>query len=83
MFTGTNHRLSWLVAAPAAVAFTGLAVFLWALEKAGAGLQIVSAGATAMAIAAQFLLVERVRARDRQRMLDLLRVLNRPGDLRE
>jgi len=81
MFTGTNNRSQWLVALPAPMAFAAFALFVWAMAKAGLGMQLLTATATAAMVFLHYLAVERTRARDRERMLALLRVLNRPGDL--
>jgi PAS domain S-box-containing protein len=81
MFTGTNNRARWLAAMPATVAFAAFAVFIGAMTDGGSAIQIVAAGVTVGGVFLHYLAIENVRVRDRGRMLALLRLLNRAGDM--
>jgi PAS domain S-box-containing protein len=83
MLTGTNNRPRWLSAMPALLAFTALAVLLWEKARAHVEMQVIAAVCTALALFLHYFVVERTRVHDRERMLALLRVLNRPCDLHE
>jgi PAS domain S-box-containing protein len=81
MFTGTNNRTRWLAAMPAGLAFLAFAVFVWAMATAHLAIQVVSATFSVAGVFVHYFAVENARLRDRGRMLALLRVLNRAGDL--
>jgi PAS domain S-box-containing protein len=83
MFTGTNRRSQWLAATSATLAFATLALFVWSVANGQRATQLGAGLIAASLVFVHYLVVERVRASDRERMLALLRVLNRPGDLRE
>jgi PAS domain S-box-containing protein len=83
MFSGIKNRSQWMAAMPVPTAFVAFALFVWATARTGLAMQMGVAALTAAALLLQHLAIERSRARDREHMLALLRVLNRPGDLHD